>query len=149
MIFKRLTDNQDINLAKYAKKILDEKPEATIYIGCDSQQIKTKTVYATVLVFRYQNGAHITYKREYEPAIKDIWPRLWKEVEKSVSVAEYLRINAGIMATQIDLDYNEDPKYPSNRLVKAAIGYVESLGYKAKAKPGLLIATYAADGICR
>ena len=149
MIFKRLTDNQDINLAKYAKKILNEKSKTTIYIGCDSQQVRNKTVYATVVVFRYKNGAHITYKREYEPNIKDIWPRLWKEVEKSVSVAEYLRINGGIMATQIDLDYNEDPKYPSNRLVKAAVGYVESLGYKAKAKPGLLIATYAADGICR
>lgn len=149
MIFKRLTDNKDINLADYSKKIINEKSNPTIYIGCDSQQVKDKTIYASVVVFRYQNGAHITYKREYEPVIKDIWPRLWKEVEKSVSVAEYLRINAGIMATQIDLDYNEDPKYPSNRLVKAAVGYVESLGYKAKTKPGLLIATYAADGICR
>ena len=53
------------------------------------------------------------------------------------------------MATRIDLDYNEDPKYPSNKLVKAAVGYVESLGYKAKTKPGLLLATYAADGCCR
>jgi len=149
MIFKRLTDNQDINLAKYAKKVLNEKPKTTIYIGCDSQQVRNKTVYATVVVFRYENGAHITYQREYEPNIKDIWPRLWKEVEKSVSVAEYLRINAGIMATRIDLDYNGDPKYPSNKLVKAAVGYVESLGYKAKTKPGLMIATYAADGICR
>ena len=110
---------------------------------------RNKVIYATAVVFRYTNGAHILYNREKYPLVKDLWSRLWKEVEKSIEVAEFLRKECGIKATRIDLDYNEDPKYPSNKLVKAAVGYVESLGYKAKTKPGLLLATYAADGCCR
>jgi predicted RNase H-related nuclease YkuK (DUF458 family) len=35
----------------------------------------------------------------------------------------------------------------SNKLVAAAVGYVESLGFKARVKPDLLPAVYAADDI--
>ena len=35
----------------------------------------------------------------------------------------------------------------SNKLVKAAVGYVESLGFKARCKPDLLPGAYAADNI--
>ena len=146
---RRLTDNKPINLESYVPSVLKKSPNSLIYIGCDSQTTRNKTIYATAVVFRYTNGAHILYKRESYPVIHQLWPKLWKEVEKSIEIAEYLRVNCGIMATRIDLDYNEDPKYPSNKLVKAAVGYVESLGYKAKTKPGLLLATYAADGCCR
>ena len=149
MRFRRLTDGNLVSLKKYVPNVLQESPNSLIYIGCDSQVTRNKVIYATAVVFRYTNGAHILYNREKYPLVKDLWSRLWKEVEKSIEVAEFLRKECGIKATRIDLDYNEDPKYPSNKLVKAAVGYVESLGYNAKTKPGLLLATYAADGCCR
>ena len=72
---------------------------------------------------------------------------LWKEAERSVEVALYLREH-GIEISTIDLDYNIDPSHKSSKLVAAAVGYVESLGFKARVKPDLLPAVYAADDIC-
>ena len=80
------------------------------------------------------------------PEIKDMWTRLWKECEKSVDVALYLRKH-DIEIDTIDLDYNIDPTKKSNKLVKAAVGYVESLGFRARYKPDLLPGVYAADNI--
>ena len=118
-----------------------------IYLGCDSQNKAIKTVYATTLVFHVASaGCHVIYKKEEVPIIKDMWTRLWKEAEKSVEVAVYLR-EYGIEIDTIDLDYNINPKYGSNKLVSAAVGYVESLGFKARCKPELLPGCYAADGI--
>lgn len=67
-----------------------------------------------------------------------MWTRLWKEAEKSVEVALYLREH-GIEIDTVDLDYNIDPAFGSNKLVKAAVGYVESLGFKARCKPELYL----------
>ena len=75
-----------------------------------------------------------------------MWTRLWAEAERSIETAVYLR-DAGITIDTIDLDYNIDPSHKSNKLVAAAVGYVESLGFKARVKPDLLPAVYAADDI--
>ena len=48
----------------------------------------------------------------------------------------------------IDLDLNPDPRYKSNDVVRAAVGLVESMGYKARTKPFSLCASYAADKVC-
>ena len=63
-----------------------------------------------------------------------MWTRLWMECEKSVEVALYLREH-GIEIDTIDLDYNIDPAKKSNKLVKAAVGYVNGFGFKARYKP--------------
>ena len=50
---------------------------------------------------------------------------------------------------KIDLDYNYQEKHFSSKLVGPAVGWVESLGYKANIKPNNQIATRAADYHCR
>ena len=92
------------------------------------------------------HGCHVIYKKEVLPEIKDIWTRLWKECEKAVEVALYLKEH-GIEIDTIDLDYNIDPTKKSNKLVKAAVGYVIGYGFKARYKPELLPGVYAADNI--
>jgi predicted RNase H-related nuclease YkuK (DUF458 family) len=105
------------------------------------------TTYATTIVFHVESaGCHVIYKKSRVDKINDMWTRLWGEVERSVEVALYLREN-GIEINTIDLDYNIDPSHQSNKLVKAAVGYVESLGIQARVKPDLLPAVYAADDI--
>lgn len=149
MKFKKLTSGEQFDLAKYTKKYLEANKDydVKIYLGCDSQTKADKTTYATTLVFHVESsGCHIIYKKEVVPVIRDMWNRLWKETELSVKAALYLREN-GIEINTIDLDYNIDPIHESNRLVKAAVGYVESLGFKARVKPELLPAVYAADTI--
>ena len=149
MKFKKLTSREQFDLAKYTKEYLDTNKDYNVkmYLGCDSQTKADKTTYATTLVFHVESsGCHIIYKKEVVPVIRDMWNRLWKETEFSVKAALYLREN-GIEIDTIDLDYNIDPIHDSNRLVKAAVGYVESLGFKARVKPELLPAVYAADTI--
>jgi predicted RNase H-related nuclease YkuK (DUF458 family) len=88
----------------------------------------------------------VIYKKEVVPVIKDMWNRLWKETELSAETALYLR-DTGIEIDTIDLDYNINPVHNSNKLVKTAVGYVESLGFQARVKPELLPAVHAADDI--
>ena len=59
MKFRRLTDNKLVNLESYVPSVLKKSPNSLIYIGCDSQTTRNKTIYATAVVFRYTNGAHI------------------------------------------------------------------------------------------
>jgi len=149
MKFKKLTSGEQFDLANYTKEYLEANKDYNVkmYLGCDSQTKADKTTYATTLVFHVESsGCHIIYKKEVVPVIRDMWNRLWKETELSVKAALYLREN-GIEINTIDLDYNIDPIHESNRLVKAAVGYVESLGFKARVKPELLPAVYAADTI--
>ena len=149
MRFKKLTGFPEFELNSYVKQYMEDHRDydVKIYLGCDSQTKGDQTIYATTVVFHVAaTGCHVIYKKETMPVIRDMWTRLWKEAEKSVEVAVYSR-EYGIEIDTIDLDYNIDPKYGSNKLVSAAVGYVESLGFKARCKPELLPGCYAADGI--
>lgn len=149
MKFRKLTPGPDFEVSKYVKDYLELQGDRSveIYLGCDSQNRGDTTTYATTLVFHIENtGCHIIYKRERLPIINDMWTRLWDEAERSVKVALYLREH-GIEISTIDLDYNIDPSKKSNKLVAAAVGYVESLGFKARVKPELLPAVHAADDL--
>ena len=149
MKFKKIGHEEEFELANYVKKYLrlNRHLDTKIYLGTDSQNKRYTTNYATTLVFHLGNtGCHVIYKKEKYPEIKDIWNRLWKECEKSVEVALYPREH-GIEIDTIDLDYNIDPTKKSNKLVKAAVGYVHGFGFKARYKPELLPGVYAADNI--
>lgn len=148
MQFKKLTEETSFELADYVKQYLDDHPHDTIqiYLGCDSHS-RLKTTYATTLVFNVSStGCHVIYKKDIVPLINDMWTRLWGEAERSAETALYLREH-GIEIDTIDLDFNSDPKHKSNKLVSAATGYIESLNFKARIKPDLLPAAYAADNI--
>ena len=47
------------------------------------------------------------------------------------------------------MDYNNDEKFISNKLISAAKGWANSLGYKVNVKPHNQIATKAADHHCK
>lgn len=146
--FKKLTDSVPFELAAYVKDFLalHAHHPVEMYLGCDSQN-RLKTTYATTLVFAVaSSGCHVIYQKESVATIDDMWTRLWGEVERSVKTALYLREH-GIEIHTIDLDFNTNPAYKSHRLVAASVGYVESLGFKARIKPDLLPAVYAADHI--
>jgi len=144
--FKRLADHQYVDLVPYLREKIDESVK--IYIGADSQNIGDLTHYATVIVLHYgNNGGHVLYNKNVVPRVRDNFNRLWKEVEYSIAVAVYLRENGLPDAEYIDLDLNPDPKYNSNTVLRAALGYVESLGFKARIKPNAAAASCCADSI--
>ncbi|HKL03451.1 MAG TPA: ribonuclease H-like YkuK family protein [Cryomorphaceae bacterium] len=145
-IFRKMGNRQEVELESYVKQLLHKNPGVKIYVGSDSQNYATKTLYATTVVFRYEkNGAHVIYHRESTPLVTDMWSRLWGELQRSIDVAGYLKFECDVAIEQIDLDLNSDPSFPSNKVFQAAVGYAQSMGYKAKTKPDLLMATWAAN----
>ncbi|MEX0812189.1 MAG: ribonuclease H-like YkuK family protein [Chitinophagales bacterium] len=147
--FIKMGNSQKIDLAEYICQYRQLHPDVEIYVGCDSQNYSRYTVYVSTVLFRfYQNGAHVVYKKEKVNKITAIWPRLWGELERSVDLASYIREHCGYSIKQIDLDFNKSPEFPSFKVYKAAVGYAESMGFTAKAKPDLLFATSAANFLC-
>lgn len=147
--FIKMETEQKIVLRNYMASYCKANPNTEIYVGCDSQNFSTHTVYVSTVLFRYpQSGAHVLYRKEKVEKITAIWPRLWGELERSIELASYIQEHCGLDVKQIDLDFNKNPKFPSNSVYKAAIGYAESMGFCTKAKPDLLFATSAANFLC-
>lgn len=147
--FKSLSNKEDIDLIPYIKNYMKENSETELFVGCDSQNFKDETSYASVIVlYKPGKGGHVLYMKERCPKIKDRYTRLWSEVEKSVDIANSL-CEAGIKKPEyIDLDLNPNPRFKSNMVLKAAIGYVESFGYNPRVKPEAVSASYMADYLC-
>ncbi len=147
--FKKFGTGQPVNLARIAKQLNNYKGALEIHLGTDSQNIGGKTIYATTLVVWYPgNGANVFYIKQKMPKVQDQWSRLWKEIEMSVEVGLYLKENVNFPIHFINMDYNTDENFPSSKVYKAAKGYAESVGFKAKAKPELMPATWAANTLC-
>jgi len=146
--FNRMRDRQQVDFYNFVLREASGKG-VEVYVGCDSQNYPDSTVYVSTILFRYpNNGAKVIYRKERLPKIIDMWSRLWAELERSIEMAQFLRETCGIRITQIDLDYNSNPSFASNKLCSAAMGYIESLGFSAKTKPNLLMATWAANVLC-
>lgn len=150
MDFKRLSDHQIVDVGDYVMNYLIDHPGTDIYVGCDSQNTKDRTVYATVVVLhKNSKGGHVLYVRESVPKILNNFNKLWGEVDRSVKLATELNHEFNLPVKYVDLDLNPDPKYRSSQVLRAAVGFVESMGFTPRVKPNELWAISAADSICK
>lgn len=139
-----------VNVVEHTLQVMKDNPFCSVMIGCDSQNNKKNTKYATCIVYRYPNkGAHYIYRIDIVPKIKDMFTRLFKECEFSLDIANYLSKEANIKDITVELDYNNIKITKSTPLVSATRGWVESSGYKCNLKGGLMVATKVADKVCR
>ena len=149
-VFKSLSTKKDVDLIPYIKNFLATNENTTIFIGCDSQNSKVATSYAIVIVLHNAGkGGHVLYSKEVLPKFRNKFERLWREVEQSVATAEFLRMHDIQKPAYIDLDLNPDPKYQSNQVLRAALGYVEAMGYTPRCKPNAMSASHVADALCK
>ena len=140
---------RSFDVCDYVREMQAGGQAFAVHVGCDSQNHRNLTVYVTTVVFRFpRSGAHVIYRKEKVPKILDLWTKLWGETERSVALANLILEECGIRVKQIDLDFNSDPQYPSQKLISASAGYITSLGFEAKAKPNLLMAAWAANVLC-
>ncbi|MGA0212257.1 MAG: ribonuclease H-like YkuK family protein [Flavobacteriaceae bacterium] len=148
LLFKDIRGNR-IDPVAHTLEVIKNFPYAEIHIGTDSQNINKKTIYTTVIAFRLgSRGVHYILSKSSIKQITDMWTRLWKEAELSVDTAEWLTKKVSVKV-EIDMDYNEDESFKSNKLISAAKGWANSLGYKVNVKPNNQIATRAADYHCK
>ena len=150
MEYKRLYDNQKVDLIQYVREWLMIKPNAEVLIGCDSQNRRHYTIYAIVIgLYRKGKGAHVLYSRFLTNRERENIVRLLNEVWHSVEVAEKLKTELGVKAEWIDIDLNPDPKYRSNQALASAVGIVTGMGYKVRHKGNSPVMTYAADHLVK
>ena len=153
------------NVIEYIKNRLENdelKNDYQIYVGCDSLPTKKGTAtYSTVIVlYRVGKGAQILFNREKNIKVhgttkrERMKNRLWEEIYRAVDVALLLTDsdlfdNKQITDFQVHIDVNPNEDYESNLIYKEAMGYLNSLGFDAYAKPEAMAASYASDSICR
>jgi uncharacterized protein len=148
LLFKDIRGNP-IDPVKHTLDVIKNYPYVEIHIGTDSQNINRQSRYTTVIAYRLgSRGVHYILSKTHVNIIRDMWTRLWKEAEFSVDTAECLTKKVSIRV-EIDMDYNEDESYKSHKLISAAKGWANSLGYKVNVKPNNQIATRAADYHCK
>ena len=148
LLFKNIKGDK-LDPVQHTIEVLKNYPYAEIHIGTDSQNINKQTYYTTVIAYRLgTRGVHYIFNKSNRKLITDMWTRLWKEAELSIDVAEWLtqKIN---LKVEIDMDYNSDESFKSHKLISAAQGWANSLGYKVNIKPNNQIATRAADYHCK
>ena len=81
------------DIVEYLKYKLQENPNLTISVGCDSIQKRRKTIYAnTIMMYDtdMRRGAHVVFFREHLPKIRNNEQRLYKEYEYAYNIAEFL-----------------------------------------------------------
>lgn len=150
MKFKRLQDKKDVEVVSYLKQQLKEHPDSDIYIGTDSQVHGKTTTYAVVIVLhRKGRGGHVLFYRETLPVIYDMFTKIYKEVEMSLEVAEYLVANGVKKAKKIDIDINPDKRYRSNIVLSSAMGLLAGYGYEGRMKPHAWASSHVADKLCK
>ena len=144
MVFRN-SKGQILDPLSYTLQIINNYPDVEIHIGTDSYSESDNTRYITAIAYRYKEaGVHYISAKFNVPKINDIWTRLWKETEMSLEIAQKLRHHPKVNL-EIDMDYNEDKRFFSNKLVPVAKGWANSLGFKVNIKPYRQIATSAAD----
>lgn len=142
-------DGRPVHLLRHVQQVLHHSSEIVVHVGTDSHNRGDQTLYTTTVVLRYrQNGAHVLYHKERTHRVKDMWTRLWGEVERSLVVARALADGGILPLATIDLDLNSVAGFASNKLHKAAVGHVVAMGFEARTKPDILPATWAANILC-
>ncbi len=148
--FKKISNNEVIDLSAYVEQYMTEKPETKLYVGCDSQNKGDFTEFAIVVVLHYKNkGGHVLCTIIKVPRIRDKFYRLFTEASYSLEIASYLKDMTGRMVDFVDLDLNPDPKFNSNAVLAQASGMITGCGFDVRCKPHALSASYAADRLCK
>lgn len=91
--FKKLGGSVIEDLGQYLREYLAEYPDTSVYVGTDSQTAGAWTRFVTVVALYDEirkDGVHYVFTKTTEKREKDTFSRMWKEVEMSMEVAEYL-----------------------------------------------------------
>lgn len=93
--FKKLGGPVVLDLGEYLRDYLEKFPNTTVYVGTDSQTAGATTRFVTVVALYDEDrrdGVHYVFSKSSEKREKDTFSKMWKEVEMSLEVAEYLEV---------------------------------------------------------
>ena len=93
--FKKLGGLKILDLGKYVRDYLEKYPDTAIYVGTDSQTAGAYTRFVTVVAMYDEirkDGVHYVFSKCAQKREKDTFSKMWKEIEMSLEVAEYLEL---------------------------------------------------------
>ena len=73
--FKKFGGEMIPDIIEYLKEIIEREPTSTITVGCDSIQVRRRTIYAiTLMTYNtdIRRGAHVVFFRESCPKIRSV-----------------------------------------------------------------------------
>lgn len=152
--FKLFGGQELENLGEYLRDYYAQYPDIKIYVGTDSAQHGKVTKYATAISLLHPGkGVHVVFKRVSIRRERDMFTRLWNEVEYTREVADYVHETLKDIFPHgederipvIHLDFNKEPRHRSNVVHDLSVGYMKGFGYKVFTKPEAWTATFVAD----
>lgn len=150
----KLFGGQEIkDLGEYLREYYALHPDIQIFVGTDSAQHGRFTKYATAIAMvNPGKGAHVVFQRFNIKRERDLFTRLWREVEYTREVADYVHeslkdvyVHDTEKIPVIHLDFNKSPKHKSNMVHDAAMGYLKGTGYIVESKSDSWCASFCAD----
>lgn len=142
------------DVESYIKAYVQKHPDVEIYVGTDSAKAgnageQPLTVFVTTICFRHPgNGVHYIYSKEKQTRIKDLFSKIWAEVERTNEVAAMIKPIIGNRTLFLDLDINSLKQHASNIAFAAANGFLLGQGYSVRSKPQAW-AAHAADWLLK
>jgi predicted RNase H-related nuclease YkuK (DUF458 family) len=112
--FKKFGGDFIPDIIEYLKNYLVHDPGVTITVGCDSIQLRRKTVYAmTVMLYNtdVKKGAHVVFFRVSCAKIRENQERLYKEAQYLHDLAVFLNDGLEPFYKRSDLSDLEKKRY--------------------------------------
>lgn len=112
--FKKFGGDFIPDIVEYLKNYLVHDPGVTITVGCDSIQLRRKTVYAmTVMLYNtdVKRGAHVVFFRLSCAKIRENQERLYKEAQYLHDLAVFLNDGLESFYQRKDLTDMEKKRY--------------------------------------
>ena len=148
MVFRKSDGTMIPDVTLYVSQWMSRHPQGQIHVGADSKKRGAHTKYSvSICMWEKGYGVHEIHTTETLNNYPDDFSRLWEEVNRAVDAAKYLNKLSGNIHVHVDL--NNDPKYFSNKLYEASIGFITSLGFKAIGKPYAWAASCGAHKYCQ
>lgn len=136
-----------VNIVEHTLEQITQWPNLIIRIGTDSQNYSSITRYVTCIVYRYgRRGAHFIYFKEEVPRIRVEYTRLYGEGIRTIEAADMLTSEIPVAIQALEFDYADAKKTTSSQLVQVFKNWGS---FKAEFKSGEMLATKAADHVCR
>jgi GDP-L-fucose synthase len=112
--FKKFGGEQIPDVVEYIKEIMEREPGSVVSVGCDSIQVRRRTIYAvTVMIYdtEVKKGAHVVFFRESCPKIRETQERLYKEAQFLHDVGTWINDELEKVGVTRDLPELEKRKY--------------------------------------
>lgn len=105
--FKKFGGDIIPDLGLYLKGYLSKYPNTTIFVGSDSDNLGGENQCVTVIGLydeERKDGVHFIFTKVFRPMQKNMFQKMWNEVEQSIEVANYLEIELEGYAKRFSAD---------------------------------------------